>query len=63
VFAGFAAFLAPAAAMAALITVTPPESIQAAVDAAAPGDVVKVNPGDYIETHGGSVAVRITKPL
>jgi len=63
VFAGFAAFLAPAAAMAAVITVTPPESIQAAVDAASPGDVVKVNPGDYIETHGGSVAVRITKPL
>ncbi|HWP67265.1 MAG TPA: right-handed parallel beta-helix repeat-containing protein [Candidatus Limnocylindria bacterium] len=50
-------------ASAAVITVTPPESIQAAVDAAAPGDVVKVNPGDYIETHGGPAAVRITKTL
>lgn len=52
----------PTDAQAAII-VHPGESIQAAVDAAAPGDVVKVMPGDYTETHGGTAAVRITKPL
>jgi hypothetical protein len=51
------------AARAAVITVTPPESIQAAVDAASPGDIVKVNPGDYIETHGGPIAVHVTKSI
>lgn len=45
------------------ITVRPGESIQAAVDAAMPGDTVTVLPGDYTETHGGSAAVWITKPL
>ena len=34
---------------AATITVNPGDSIQAAVDAAAPGDTVKVMPGDYTE--------------
>jgi len=53
----------PTAATAASVTVNPGESIQAAVDAAAAGDTVKVMPGDYVETHAGSAAVRITKPL
>ncbi len=44
-------------------TVRPGQSIQAAVDAAAPGDTVTVLPGDYTETHPGTAAVRITKPL
>jgi nitrous oxidase accessory protein NosD len=50
-------------ATAATIRVNPGGSIQAAVDAAAPGDTVRVMPGDYTETHGNSIAVRITKPL
>ncbi|MFN8604006.1 MAG: right-handed parallel beta-helix repeat-containing protein [Candidatus Binatia bacterium] len=45
------------------ITVNPGESIQAAVDSAQPGQTVVVKPGDYTETHDGSAAVRITKPL
>jgi parallel beta-helix repeat protein len=45
------------------VTVRPGESIQAAVDAALPGDTIKVMPGDYTETHAGRAAVRITKPL
>jgi len=43
--------------------VQPGESIQAAVDAASPGDTIRVKPGDYVETHEGRSAVRITKPL
>lgn len=45
------------------VTVEPGESIQAAVDAASPGDTIVVMPGDYRETHPGIAAVRITKPL
>lgn len=48
---------------AASLTVNPGESIQAAVDAAAPGDTITVMPGDYTETHSGTAAVRVTKPL
>lgn len=44
-------------------TVRPGESIQAAVDAASPGETIRVLPGDYTETHGGKAAVRVTKPL
>ena len=43
--------------------VNPGESIQAAVDAADPGDTIRVMPGDYTESHDGRAAVRITKPL
>jgi len=53
----------PTAAPAALVKVYPGQSIQAAVDAASPGDTVLVMPGDYVETHGGTAAVRITKRL
>src|SRR5438105_951649 len=45
------------------VTVKPGQSIQAAVDAAAPGDTITVMPGDYTEAHAGEAAVRITKPL
>lgn len=60
---GVAALCAPVAALAATHVVNPGESIQAAVDAAKPGDKVIVMPGDYIETHGNSAAVRVTKSL
>jgi parallel beta-helix repeat protein len=50
-------------AAAKSFTVKPGESIQAAVDAASAGDTVNVMPGDYMETHAGTAAVRITKPL
>lgn len=45
------------------VTVHPGESIQAAVDAAAPGDTITVMPGDYTEAHPGEAAVRVIKPL
>ncbi len=45
------------------ITVRPGESIQAAVDAAAPGGRVVVMPGEYVETHGGQAAVLVEKSL
>jgi parallel beta-helix repeat protein len=49
------------------VTVKPGQSIQAAVDAAAPGETINVMPGDYTEqgtaSDFGLVAVRITKPL
>src|SRR5215468_9632668 len=56
---------APPRASAKTIQVHEGDSIQAAVDAAAPGDTVKVDPGDYLGMPAGtgSAAVRITKPL
>jgi len=56
---------APSRASAKTIQVHEGDSIQAAVDAAAPGDTVKVDPGDYLGMPAGtgSAAVRITKPL
>ena len=53
----------PRPASAGSIKVGPGESIQAAVDAASPGDKIIVMPGDYTETHGNSAAIRVTKPL
>jgi parallel beta-helix repeat protein len=60
---GLAVLCTPSAATAASHTVHPGESIQAAVDAASPGDTVKVMPGDYTEPGTGEAAVRVTKPL
>ncbi len=45
------------------ITVRPGESIQAAVNAAAPGSRIEVMPGEYVETHGGQAAVLVEKSL
>ena len=45
------------------ITVRPGESIQAAVDAAAPGSRIEVMPGEYVEMHGGQAAVLVEKSL
>jgi parallel beta-helix repeat protein len=61
---GLAVASVPAVAIAKSTKVEAGESIQAAVDAAAPGDTIRVMPGDYTETQPGAVAaVRITKPL
>lgn len=60
---GLAVVSAPTAATAATITVNPGQSIQAAVDAAAPGDTIDVMPGDYNAETGAPVAVTINKPL
>lgn len=58
---GVAALCMPTAATAGRILVSPGESIQAAVDAALPGDKIVVKAGDYTETHGGTTGVLITK--
>jgi hypothetical protein len=53
---GIAAISAPAMVEAAKWVVNPGESIQAAVDAASPGDKIMVLPGTYVETHGNAAA-------
>ena len=45
------------------ITVNPGDSIQEAVNAAAPGSRIVVMPGQYVETHGGQAAVLVEKSL
>src|SRR5688572_3648476 len=61
--AGFALLSTPTSARAAAFVVNPGESVQAAIDGAADGDVIKVMPGDYTETHGGPDAILVTKRL
>lgn len=60
---GLLAFLSRGCGAGQSITVNPGESIQDAVDAAAPGSTIIVKPGDYADDHDGRAAVRITKPL
>jgi len=60
---GLSTLWAPAVAPAATHIVKLGESIQAAVNAAAPGDTVKVMPGDYTEPALTGPAVRITQSL
>ena len=60
---GLAVATVPSAAKAALFTVSPGQSIQAAVDSAPAGSTIVVLPGNYTETHGGVAAVRVTKQL
>ena len=51
---GVALFATATAANAAVHRVFPGESIQAAIDAAAPGDTILVEPGTYQETGSES---------
>ena len=52
---GLAVVSAPTVATASsLFTVNPGQSIQAAIDAASPGDTIKVMPGDYIGDDAGA---------
>ncbi len=60
---GLAVATTPSAVTAKSFTVKPGQSIQAAINAAAAGDTIKVMPGDYTETNSGPAAIRITKPL
>ncbi|MBW2445753.1 MAG: right-handed parallel beta-helix repeat-containing protein [Deltaproteobacteria bacterium] len=57
---GIALLIASSAAEAVVHRVHPGQSIQAAVDAASPGDTILVYPGTYQETHGGQYGVHVT---
>ncbi len=56
---GIVAVMSFASANAAVHRVSPGESIQAAVNAAAPGDTILVEPGIYQETGNGRYGLRI----
>jgi hypothetical protein len=57
---GIAVFMTSAAANAAVHRVSPGDSIQAAIDGAAAGDTILVEPGIYQETGNGRYGLRIS---
>ena len=58
---GLAILCVPATASAAKTVLYPGDSIQDAVDAAAPGDQIILMPGEYFGPDGARRAVRIKK--
>ena len=57
---GVAVLATATAADAAIHRVFPGESIQAAIDAASPGDTILVEPGTYQETGNASYGLHVT---